>query len=398
MSHFMLGSAWWDQGISLVARHAIRYFAVLALIAGLTRWAIWRRSRRPEGEAEPMRTAAFGIDLTVWVRYIVIGFILGGTWVWQENEAPWIHAIRVVVLLAFVAPVIRWVRRRYGKGAGRHQGGGVFVSGWIAAKLVLVMLALGLELLLEQWMSPNAAAEIVALCLGITVAIAGPLLHERLVAGWRRPHPAASQLAATPKNSTREAPPPRSTTERRPNVLLIMSDQHRADIMGCAGDPLVRTPNMDRLAEEGIRFDSVYCQGPLCMPARASLLTERYVRDHGVFQNRWDTPTDLPTFVQRIAEAGYHTSCIGKMHLWAHGRVRSSARDAPGRRPCGEVYAEAIAETKPDTDIEMTVHHVPEALSISTSRSSNRTASHDRLRRPSLIGSRTPAMTSWSIA
>jgi hypothetical protein len=219
MSHFMLGSAWLDQGISLVARHAIRYVAVLTLIAGLTRWAIRRRSRRPKREAEPIRTAAFGIDLTVWVRYIVIGLILGGTWVWQENEAPWIHAIRLVVLLVLIAPVIRQVRRRYGQRAGRELGGGVRLRGWITAKLVLVVLALGLELLLEQWMSPNAAAEIVALCLGITVAVAGPLLHERLVAGWRRPHPAACRLAATPKHSTRDAPPTWSTTERRPNVL-----------------------------------------------------------------------------------------------------------------------------------------------------------------------------------
>jgi hypothetical protein len=189
----MVGTAWWDQGISLVARHAIRYVAVLILIAGLSRWVMRRRSRRPAGVAESMRTAAFGIQLTVWVRYVVIGLILGGTWVWQENEAPWAHAIRVVVLLVFVAPVIRWVRRRYRKGTGRQLGGGLAFSGWIGVKLVLVMLALGLELLFEQWMSREGAAEIVALCLGVTVAIAGPLLHERLVAGWRRPHPHLSR-------------------------------------------------------------------------------------------------------------------------------------------------------------------------------------------------------------
>ena len=73
---------------------------------------------------------------------------------------------------------------------------------------------------------------------------------------------------------------------RRPNILLLMADQHRADILGCAGDPVVATLNIDRLAAEGLRFDRVYCQGPLCMPARASLLTERYVRDHGVCENQ----------------------------------------------------------------------------------------------------------------
>lgn len=104
-----------------------------------------------------------------------------------------------------------------------------------------------------------------------------------------------------------------------PNILILMADQHRADILGCAGDPVVRTPNIDRLAAEGIRFDNAYCQGPLCMPARASFLTERYVRDHGVYENRWAVPVDLPTFLHSIQQTGYHTACIGKMHLWVHG-------------------------------------------------------------------------------
>jgi len=105
----------------------------------------------------------------------------------------------------------------------------------------------------------------------------------------------------------------------RPNILLLMADQHRADILGCAGDPVVATPNIDRLAAEGLRFDRVYCQGPLCMPARASLLTERYVRDHGVFENQSQVNLGTPTFVSALREAGYQTGCIGKMHLWVHG-------------------------------------------------------------------------------
>ena len=106
---------------------------------------------------------------------------------------------------------------------------------------------------------------------------------------------------------------------RRPNILLLMADQHRADILGCAGDPVVATPNIDRLAAEGVRFDRAYCQGPLCMPARASLLTERYVRDHGVFENQSQVELGTPTFLTALREAGYQTGCIGKMHLWVHG-------------------------------------------------------------------------------
>lgn len=104
-----------------------------------------------------------------------------------------------------------------------------------------------------------------------------------------------------------------------PNIVLLMSDQHRADIIGCAGDPVVKTPNIDRLAREGVRFDRVYCSGPLCMPSRASVVTERYVRDHGVFENNSEVPEGMPTFLDRLREAGYHTAEIGKMHLWAHG-------------------------------------------------------------------------------
>ena len=112
----------------------------------------------------------------------------------------------------------------------------------------------------------------------------------------------------------------------RPNIVLLMSDQHRGDIMGCAGDDVVKTPHLDRLAAEGIRYDNVFCQGPLCMPARASFLTERYVRDHGVVQNQPDTPTNLPTFLHPLQARGYHTCCIGKMHLWVHGPSGSGGR------------------------------------------------------------------------
>lgn len=113
---------------------------------------------------------------------------------------------------------------------------------------------------------------------------------------------------------------------KRPNILVIMPDQHRADAMGCEGNPVVQTPNMDRLAAEGVRFGRAYCQGPLCMPARASFLTERYVRDHGINRNDDDVPAHLPTFLQSLQQAGYHTGCIGKMHLYVHGATKTSGR------------------------------------------------------------------------
>ena len=105
-----------------------------------------------------------------------------------------------------------------------------------------------------------------------------------------------------------------STTS--PNIVLVMSDQHRADMMGCAGDPSVLTPSLDALAAEGVRFSRVSCMGPLCMPSRASFMTERYVRDHGVFTNWEEIPADSPTYVRALREAGYHTALLGKAHLY----------------------------------------------------------------------------------
>lgn len=104
----------------------------------------------------------------------------------------------------------------------------------------------------------------------------------------------------------------------KPNIVLLFSDQHRADTFGAAGHAVIRTPNLDRLAREGICFEHAYCQAPLCVPARVSLLTERYVRDHGAFENCYERLADLPTVVQVIRDAGYRTVAIGKMHLFPH--------------------------------------------------------------------------------
>ena len=101
-----------------------------------------------------------------------------------------------------------------------------------------------------------------------------------------------------------------------PNIVLIMADQHRADMMGCAGDGAVLTPSLDALAARGVRFSRVSCQGPLCMPARASFMAERYVRDHGVYTNWAEIDSASPTYVWALRAAGYHTVLLGKAHLY----------------------------------------------------------------------------------
>lgn len=133
----------------------------------------------------------------------------------------------------------------------------------------------------------------------------------------------------------------------RPNILVLMPDQHRADILGCAGDPVVQTPTIDRLAAQGATFTNTHCQGPLCMPARASLLTERYVRDHGVYENWYEVDTSMPTFLHSLRDVGYHTTCIGKMHLWSHAPFTRLGGEPPAhtRERRGQLEAYGFAES-----------------------------------------------------
>lgn len=127
-----------------------------------------------------------------------------------------------------------------------------------------------------------------------------------------------------------------------PNIVLVMSDQHRADMMGCAGDPSVLTPSLDALASEGVRFSRVSCQGPLCMPARASFMTERYVRDHGVFTNWEEIAPDSPTYAWALREAGYHTALLGKAHLYREENLTVTHIDEMAGRLEGLGFAEVF--------------------------------------------------------
>ena len=104
----------------------------------------------------------------------------------------------------------------------------------------------------------------------------------------------------------------------QPNLLVIISDEHRPDAMGCAGHPFVRTPNLDALANRGTRFTNAYCASPMCVPTRAALSTGRHVhRDRF-----WDsaTPYDgsVKSWMHNLRDAGIATTSIGKLHF-RHG-------------------------------------------------------------------------------
>lgn len=101
----------------------------------------------------------------------------------------------------------------------------------------------------------------------------------------------------------------------RPNLLIIMSDQHNPAVMGCAGDRWVQTPNLDGLAADGVRFTSAYCASPLCAPSRMSFICGQFPSDIGVCVNSGSLNPYTPTFAHSLALAGYRTVLCGRMHF-----------------------------------------------------------------------------------
>jgi arylsulfatase A-like enzyme len=101
----------------------------------------------------------------------------------------------------------------------------------------------------------------------------------------------------------------------RPNFLFIITDQHRADHLGCYGNPIVRTPHIDGIAARGARWNRFYVANPICMPNRASIMTGRMPSLHGARHNGIPLSRDHTTFVELLRDAGYATGLIGKSHL-----------------------------------------------------------------------------------
>src|ERR1700726_4980812 len=101
----------------------------------------------------------------------------------------------------------------------------------------------------------------------------------------------------------------------KPNILFVMCDQLRADALGCTGT-WVKTPHIDRIAREGIRFSNCVTNSPVCLPARISMATGRYPHNTGVWDNRqFELPEGTPTWMSAIRDAGYRTSLFGKTAL-----------------------------------------------------------------------------------
>ena len=101
----------------------------------------------------------------------------------------------------------------------------------------------------------------------------------------------------------------------QPNFILFITDQQRADHLGCYGHPVLKTPHIDGIAARGVAMDRFYVASPVCMPNRASLMTGRMPSAHGVRSNGIPLSRSSATFVDLLAEAGYRTALIGKSHL-----------------------------------------------------------------------------------
>ncbi len=118
------------------------------------------------------------------------------------------------------------------------------------------------------------------------------------------------------------------SASRRPNILLLYSDQHRWDTLGANGNALIQTPNLDRLAAAGANFDHCFVQSPVCMPSRVSFLSGRYPSELGITHMGVDVHEDLAIWPHYLRPYGYRSANFGKLHFRTHAN-----RDHRTRHP-----------------------------------------------------------------
>ncbi|MEN6605962.1 MAG: sulfatase [Bryobacteraceae bacterium] len=123
---------------------------------------------------------------------------------------------------------------------------------------------------------------------------------------------------------------------KRPNIVFLMADQHRGQTVGCLGDEQAITPNLDRLAGEGMILDRTFANTPVCCPARAILLTGQYCHRNGMVANDLRLRESSLSFAEELRKAGYRTGFVGKWHL--NGGPRLPGFVPPGDRRHGFEY------------------------------------------------------------
>jgi N-sulfoglucosamine sulfohydrolase len=171
-------------------------------------------------------------------------------------------------------------------------------------------------------------------------------LFRKLARFW----PLSLALLLTPHSSlltsSAAAPPP------RPNIILFIADDMAFDDCGAYGNARVRTPHLDRLAREGMRFDRAFVTASSCSPSRASIITGRYPHATGAKELHWPLPDDQVTFVEQLKAAGYWTAAAGKWHLGDSAKKRfdvvHEADPAGFQLPTGKEAGSAKMVTEKD--------------------------------------------------
>lgn len=165
----------------------------------------------------------------------------------------------------------------------------------------------------------------------------------------------------------------------QPNFLLVMSDEHAPMFSSTYGHPLVRTPNMDRLAGLGVTFENAYCNSPLCMPSRMSFMTGQYIHHTGTWDNSTPLASDTVTWAHLLREVGYDVVLAGKQHFCGpdqlHGFRAQLARDLHSERahevitwengtPAARRPWNGLEQAKPGTTEEVEVDDLVEAEAL----------------------------------
>ena len=136
----------------------------------------------------------------------------------------------------------------------------------------------------------------------------------------------------------------------RPDILVIMTDQLRRDALGAYGCDWIPTPNLDRLAAEGVTFENATCDNPICTPSRASILTGKTVPAHGVRRVHDVLPDDEVLFTERLRrEAGYRTALVGKLHVSGRVAEERCATPTTASRPTTGASTRPSASTAAST-------------------------------------------------
>jgi len=133
------------------------------------------------------------------------------------------------------------------------------------------------------------------------------------------------------------------------NVLFLMSDEHNPRILGCAGDPIVHTPHLDSLAATGVRFTAAYCQNPICVPSRVSLVSGRMPSNLATFGNTANQKYQgITTLADLFTQAGYRTVWFGKTH-WGDPRFQDGGAGAAHQRAARDEQDESLSRLPQDS-------------------------------------------------